>query len=206
MSKSLVKYTPTEEVKGLVSQAGTTVDLANAHVVQDAVTEQFANNALTDIHSVEKALKSYKELAIRPLKSELDARNSYFNSALKQTEAAKRILSEKLGAYRIRQEAVAAAAQAEAEAEAEALDMPAPVIKAPQTSAKYRDNWGYEIVDFQALILHVAKRIEAGDMSPDVINMLAPGDAHLKALARNVKVEGEYAPGLKIINRKKAIA
>jgi hypothetical protein len=84
---------------------------------------------------------------------------------------------------------------ARADATAAVTAMHTRTYAAPIARAKgVRGKWQAEVVDLSSLILHVAKRIEAGDKS--LVNLLVANDSALNAKAA-IEKEGFALPGTK---------
>jgi len=231
MSKELVKFSPSKEIKNIAENAGIHMETARVHTVNSISTYQAVDSYLGDVVSDLKKIESYKELAIRDIKDELDVRTNYFNPIIKQLQVAKKDLLSKQQKWNKRQEEVARAAQIEADKaaaklareahvaaleatkdespevqalavqEAAEMDIAAPVILAatPKGRTKYRDHWVMECDDFDAVVRYIADH-HKGTIELDGILML--DESKLKGIAKSIKKEGHFIPGLRIVNNR----
>jgi hypothetical protein len=199
VTQDLTVFNPSTEVLDIVNDADNLLQLANDHNVVDAASYSWADEDAAEIQKRIKALESYKEIAVRPVKTLYDERQQYFNNTLAVLKDAKNVIRSKQKQYKLRQDAVARETQkAMAQAAAEVgADAPVVVSAAPKGKTKYRDNWTFRVTDMAALVKAIAKNANA---NPDYLLLLQVNPSEARNIAKSLKQEQEYLPGLQIFN------
>lgn len=166
----------------------------------------YADRAAEAEAGLKRNMLSYQQRveAERRAEAERLRREEEARRAEEQKEAERLAAAERERAAAAIESGDMAAAEAAAE-EADAIEMhaaavaampvhvPAPTVAAPKAAGvSTRDNWKAEVVDFGALIAHVAA-------NPSMQHLLLPALPELKKLAAALK-EGANIPGVRVYN------
>lgn len=199
MSQDLTVFNPSTEVLDIVNDADTLLQLALAHDVKDMDSYKWADGDAAEIQTRIKALEGYKEIAVRPIKTMYDERQQYFNNALRVLKEAKDTIRGKQKQYKLRQDAIARQTQVKMDKAAAEVGAVAPraIAAVPQGKTKYRDNWTFKVTDMAALVKAIAKNADA---NPDYLLLLQVEPGEARRIAKSLKQEQEYLPGLQIFN------